>query len=444
MGDWGPGHVPRASASASAAMSRCAECGFTQVSLGAGAACSMCGGTVFRAAAGAGPQDVSRQQLPSEDIQRQAEAILSSILPTDLLNEYSSAPSKPASDEVVADLPLVKVEPHVALRIMRKPPVAAASVSPSRQVLAEAAEQRRAAAAAAAGSTASASGDSLPAVPAPAPAPERAVADRPLELKGTGSAFGTSLAEIGEEGVSGALVVAEPRDGSRELANAAVCRGKVVLMWRGGCSFVEKVRRAQAAGAVAAVVVQTDLKKWPFTMSDTTGAGADVLLPSIMISPKDGDTLLQAVQLVAAAVGASAGMPAAASVDGALPPPPMAPLPALPSAAVVSSSEGGDEREQGASGGGPPIPIPMPIEEAGGGGELWVQAVAVDHQTSCAVCLQELIAEEMAVKLPCNHLFHQDCVRTWCVCPHAYNGDLLRPQPRPRTRPSPSPSPSPF
>jgi len=135
-----------------------------------------------------------------------------------------------------------------------------------------------------------------------------------------------------------------------------------------------------------------------------------------MISPKDGDTLLQAVQVVAAAVGASAGMPAAASVDGALPPPPMAPLPAVPSAAVVSSSEGRDEREQGARGGGPPIPIPM--EGGGGGTELWVQALAVDHQTSCAVCLQELIAEEMAVKLPCNHLFHQDCVRTWLQKQH--------------------------
>jgi len=51
-------------------------------------------------------------------------------------------------------------------------------------------------------------------------------------------------------------------------------------------------------------------------------------------------------------------------------------------------------------------------------GTLWVQARAVDHHSSCAVCLQELVADELAVKLPCKHLFHEECVRTWLKKQH--------------------------
>jgi hypothetical protein len=88
--------------------------------------------------------------------------------------------------------------------------------------------------------------------------------------------------------VSGVLALADPRDGSTAFANAAELRGTLVVMWRGGCSFVEKVRRAQAAGAAAACVVQTAGQKWPFTMSDTAGAGGDLVLHSLMVSAADG------------------------------------------------------------------------------------------------------------------------------------------------------------
>ena len=203
----------------------------------------MCGGTAFRASAQASARDVSRQP-PAEDVQRQAEAILSAILPADLLEGHLDS-NKPADDETVAELPLVKIEPHVVLRVFRKPPVAT-----PRQLLAEAAERRAAAATAAAAVTAGAimsEGAPVTAEETPAAAPLAAppAVEAVLELKGTGSSFGRSLGEVGEEGVSASLVVAEPRDGSRDLTNADACRGNVVLMWRGGCSFVDKVRRAQ-------------------------------------------------------------------------------------------------------------------------------------------------------------------------------------------------------
>ena len=41
------------------------------------------------------------------------------------------------------------------------------------------------------------------------------------------------------------------------------------------------------------------------------------------------------------------------------------------------------------------------------------------------VCLQEFLAEELAVRLPCSHAFHEDCVRTWLkkqhTCPTCRN-----------------------
>ena len=43
-----------------------------------------------------------------------------------------------------------------------------------------------------------------------------------------------------------------------ELTNAAELTGKVAVVRRGGCMFSEKARRAQAAGAEALLVVNTD------------------------------------------------------------------------------------------------------------------------------------------------------------------------------------------
>ena len=89
-----------------------------------------------------------------------------------------------------------------------------------------------------------------------------------FEFRCTGSTFGKLLAEM-EQGVSAPLVMADPADGNADvLTNREALSGTVALMWRGGCSFVDKVLRAQKAGAAAVVVVQT-LDKWPFSMSDT-------------------------------------------------------------------------------------------------------------------------------------------------------------------------------
>ncbi len=68
-------------------------------------------------------------------------------------------------------------------------------------------------------------------------------------------------------------------------SNAAELNGKIVVLWRGGCEFGSKAKRAQEAGAKAVIIINHSGE--PVGM----GAGADgtsVTIPVIMISTGDG------------------------------------------------------------------------------------------------------------------------------------------------------------
>ena len=365
--------------------------------------CSFCGGNVTPIAGSNATRrrgsTATRPAVPPTDpqpmdtagmeaVQEQAATILSQIINPVLLEEAAHGAPRPTDKDVLESLPLVKIEPYVGLRVTATPPKDAASASadanptPSRQLLAEAAE-RRAAAAAAAGTgagagTAAAETSSQAASSSSSPSDEEK--DKPLlEFRGTGSAFGTPLADIGDAGVSGRLVLVEPADGSSELkpksydhpsgeafGHRPEIKGSIAIMWRGGCSFVDKIRRAQQAGCVGAVVVQGRDQKWPFTMSDTAGKGNDLELPSLMLNYDDGEKLRAAISTKA-----------------------------MEQAMVDVSDHCGDaavgEKDR----------------------NLYGHAISHDNHTTCTVCLQEMLADEMAVRLPCQHLFHEQCVRTW-------------------------------
>jgi len=73
-------------------------------------------------------------------------------------------------------------------------------------------------------------------------------------------------------------------------------RPKIVLLDRGQCSFVTKVRHAQDAGAIAVIImdnINEDISK--IVLSDD-GNGAGIKIPSVMISKKDGDTIKQFIK----------------------------------------------------------------------------------------------------------------------------------------------------
>lgn len=99
-------------------------------------------------------------------------------------------------------------------------------------------------------------------------------------------AFTRPLDETGP--ISGQLVYVEPNNACDEvIANAAALRGNIALIDRGTCFFVDKIRRAQNAGAIAVVMVNNAGGE-PIIMG---GAADDITIPGVMISRGDGTIL---------------------------------------------------------------------------------------------------------------------------------------------------------
>jgi len=85
--------------------------------------------------------------------------------------------------------------------------------------------------------------------------------------------------------LSGPVVHVEPNDACESLQNSEALRGCVALIDRGTCFFVDKIRKAQQAGALAVVMVNNQ-EGDPIVMGgDDTG---DITIPGVMISEYDG------------------------------------------------------------------------------------------------------------------------------------------------------------
>lgn len=69
--------------------------------------------------------------------------------------------------------------------------------------------------------------------------------------------FGPAFSDSRFEQKRNELVLPEPRDACNRLTNAQEMKGKVALIERGECSFLTKVMWVEAAGAVAAIVTDT-------------------------------------------------------------------------------------------------------------------------------------------------------------------------------------------
>lgn len=61
-----------------------------------------------------------------------------------------------------------------------------------------------------------------------------------------------------------------------------------ILADRGGCSFVQKVRNMEDAGAGVAIVVDSSDEKISEVVMSDDGTGAGIRTPSMLISKKDG------------------------------------------------------------------------------------------------------------------------------------------------------------
>lgn len=104
--------------------------------------------------------------------------------------------------------------------------------------------------------------------------------------------FGTEITSV----ISAEFVLANDATGTAEEgcnAFGADATGKIAIIRRGNCPFVDKVRNAQNAGAIGAIVVN-NIDGSPFNMG---GTDATINIPSVMISKADGDAIINQMQI---------------------------------------------------------------------------------------------------------------------------------------------------
>jgi hypothetical protein len=108
------------------------------------------------------------------------------------------------------------------------------------------------------------------------------------------STFGPAVPTTGKLGVLATIATQAgelgPGCSPFNAANAAAVKGKVPLISRGGCTFAEKVKNAQNAGAVAVVLYNNAAGSFA-----PGGADATVTIPSIGVTRDDGLMLAAAV-----------------------------------------------------------------------------------------------------------------------------------------------------
>lgn len=101
------------------------------------------------------------------------------------------------------------------------------------------------------------------------------------------AAFGPSLEEI--EPVSAPVAVTTPSKACDPITEDLT--GLIALISRGDCAFVDKVKNAQARGAVG-VIVHNNGPGGPITMG---GSDASIEIPSVFITLADGETMRSAI-----------------------------------------------------------------------------------------------------------------------------------------------------
>ncbi|KAG6382988.1 hypothetical protein SASPL_157276 [Salvia splendens] len=188
---------------------------------------------------------------------------------------------------------------------------------------------------------------------------------------------------VKESGIGGTVSIAEPLDACSLLTNEIVAsmngtRYPFVLIIRGGCSFEDKVRRAQAAGFEAAIVYDNDTTD----LRPMAGNPVGININAVFVSKVCGETLASY-----AAGAADLQLWIVPSYEN-------------PAWSIIALS----------------------FTSLAGVSAVWLlvsslifTAVLEDNCTSqtCAICLEDYSVGEKLRVLPCRHKFHAVCVDTW-------------------------------
>jgi hypothetical protein len=86
------------------------------------------------------------------------------------------------------------------------------------------------------------------------------------------------------------VVAAVPEDGCSALSNAAFVRNKFLVVRRGNCDFISKLRIAQDFGASGLVVINDGPHVFQMPSGDTSTG--DLFAPAVMVSAEDGESVL--------------------------------------------------------------------------------------------------------------------------------------------------------
>jgi PA domain len=118
---------------------------------------------------------------------------------------------------------------------------------------------------------------------------QRLLVTAPAAAAGTYSvgaaSFGPALSNPGVAGQIVAATSGSATDGCNAITSSV--SGKIALMDRGTCNFTIKVKNAQNAGAIAAVIADNTVEGL-FGMS---GADATITIPAVLVTMSDGATL---------------------------------------------------------------------------------------------------------------------------------------------------------
>jgi hypothetical protein len=120
------------------------------------------------------------------------------------------------------------------------------------------------------------------------------------ELKYTPADWATPLADSFEPNTPLDVVIASPVLADGDITNSTHLNGKVALVDRGGCSFVEKAQRVQAAGAIAMICVNND-KEGPDEPPGMANGGvdtSDITISAIIISFNNGTKIKSGTSVI--------------------------------------------------------------------------------------------------------------------------------------------------
>ncbi|XP_042057521.1 receptor homology region, transmembrane domain- and RING domain-containing protein 2-like [Salvia splendens] len=219
---------------------------------------------------------------------------------------------------------------------------------------------------------------------------------------------------VRESGICGTVSIAEPLDACSLLTNEIVSskngtRYPFVLIIRGGCSFEDKIRRAQAAGFEAAIVYDNGTSDLVAMAGNPVG----ININAVFISKVSGETLARyagtadlQLWIVPSYENPSWSMIALSFISL------IGVSAVLATCFFVRRHRFRSER----------LLAPRVREFHGISSRLVkampsliFTAVLEDNCTSqtCAICLEDYSVGEKLRVLPCRHKFHAACVDTW-------------------------------